>query len=240
MKKKIIHITAIAAIAVGLFFLIERCTKSKQDYSEYFCGGYTEQHELSDEDLVLFRKLMGEAPFTPLSVATQVVAGLNCRFWCRYDDGTENSPGHCFITVYQPLQGEPVISKVQDESGGPEMKVIVDNEGNIGRYIGENGTSYQGEIQDSYWVEKDKAKTETMKACEGQGILTLKDTGKKPVFSRPDTKSDAVGTMIHEQGYVPEVYRCLGYIRGWFLADVDGISGFIQEGLVNWDAINTF
>jgi len=38
MKKKIIHITAISAIAVGLFFLIERCTKSKKDDSEYFCG----------------------------------------------------------------------------------------------------------------------------------------------------------------------------------------------------------
>lgn len=113
MKKKILNITGIAAIALGLFFLVERCTNPKQNYTEHLCGGYTEQHELSDEDLALFRKVLGETPYSPLSVATQVVAGLNYRFWCRYDNGTENSPGHCFITVYQPLQGDPVISKVQ-------------------------------------------------------------------------------------------------------------------------------
>ncbi len=78
-----------------------------------------------------------------------------------------------------------------------------------------------------------------MKAREGQGILTLKEPGTKPVFSRPDTDSDVVGTMIHEQGYAPEVYRCLGYFKGWFLADVDGKSGFIQENLIDWDSINS-
>jgi len=223
-----------------LILHMDKFINYSQPKKEILCGGYTEQHELSDENQSLFRKVMGETPFTPLSVATQVVAGLNYRFWCRYDDGTEKSPGHCFITIYQPLQGEPVISKIQDFSGGPEMKVIIDNEGNVGRYIGENETSYQGETQDSYRIEKEKAHIDTMKACEGEGILTLKDTGKKPVFSRPDTESDTVGIIIHEQGYVPETYRCLGYIKGWFLADVDGIPGFIREELVNWDPINTF
>lgn len=151
-----------------------------------------------------------------------------------YFSGSHNSTNGC------TEQGEPVITKIQDGNGGPEMKVIIDSEGNVGRYIGENETSYQGETQDFYWIEKDKARTEIMKACEGEGILTLKDTGTKPVFTRPDTQSDVAGTMIHEEGYVPEVYRCLGYTRGWFLADVDGKSGFIQEDLVNWDAINTF
>jgi len=203
MKGKILRITAIAAIAVGLFFMIKTLAKPKVDYTEYFCGGernwctlngsgviietgsnsaddsftncyvlkklkmkklgsrqpvtqdllaldmdkfinyakpqkeilcggYTEQRELSDEDLVLFRKVMGEVPFTPLSVATQVVAGLNYRFWCRYDDGSEDAPVHCFVTIYQPLQGEPVISKIQDENGGPEMKVIIDNDSRTG------------------------------------------------------------------------------------------------------------
>jgi len=219
---------------------LEKFLNYAKPQKEILCGAYTEQRELSDEDLALFRKLMGETPCSPLSVATQVVAGLNYRFWCIYDNGTENSPGHCFITIYQPLQGEPVILKVQDCSGGPEMKVIVDNEGNVGRYIGENETSYQGERQDSYWIGKDKAHIETIKACDGQGILTLKNPGSKPVFNRPDTNSSVVGTMIHEQGYVPEAYHCLGYIRGWFLADIDGKSGFIQEELVDWDSINTF
>lgn len=151
-----------------------------------------------------------------------------------YFSGSHDSTNGC------TEQGGPVITKIQDGNGGPEMKVIIDSEGNVGRYIGENETSYQGETQDSYRIEKEKAHIDTMKACEGEGILTLKDTGKKPVFSRPDTESDTVGIIIHEQGYVPETYRCLGYIKGWFLADVDGIPGFIREELVNWDPINTF
>lgn len=198
---------------------------------ETLCGGYTRQHGLSEEDLALFRKVMGETPFTPLSVATQVVAGLNYRFLCT---------GNCTITIFQPLQGEPVVSKIQEENGGPEMKVIIDTEGYVGRYIGENETSYQGEIQDTYWIDKNKARIELMKASEGQGIITLENFGTQPVFCRPDTKSDVIGTMIFEQGYVPEVYRCLGYACGWFLTDIDGKSGFIREELVGWDSINSF
>jgi len=113
MKDKTLHIIVIAAIAVGLFFLIERCTNTPKYCTEHLCGGYTEQHELTDEDMKLFQNVMGESVFTPLSVATQVVAGLNYRFWCRYDDGSENAPGHCFITIYQPLQGEPVLSGIK-------------------------------------------------------------------------------------------------------------------------------
>jgi len=211
-----------------------------QPRKETLCGGYTELHELSDDDMHLFHKIMGETFFTPLSVATQVVAGLNFRFWCRYDNITADSPSHCFITIYKPLQGNPVISGIQNEDGGPEMNVIIDTDGTIGRYIGENENSYHGEIQDDYWISKDKARIDTIKACEGQGILTLKDNGKKPIFSRPDTKSDIVGELIHEPGYVPEVYRCLGYITGWYLVDFEGNSGFVKEEFVNWDAINTF
>lgn len=233
-------IIAICGTAISLFLHFRKSDGYAKSEKAILCGGYTEQHELSDEDVALFRKVMGESGFTPLSVATQVVAGLNYRFWCRYDAGSENSPGHCSITVYQPLQGDPVISEIKDDEGGPEMKVIIDDEGTIGRYIRENETSYQGEIQDSYWVEKDKAKTEMFRASDGQGIITLKSTGRKPAFCRPDIKSDVVGTMTHEEGYVPETYRCLGYIKGWFLTYVDGNSGFIQEELVNWDPINTF
>jgi len=52
--------------------------------------------------------------------------------------------------------------------------------------------------------------------------------------------SGAVGTMVYEEGYVPEVYKCLGYISGWFLTEIDGQTGYIQEDLVTWDAVNTF
>lgn len=120
------------------------------------------------------------------------------------------------------------------------MKVVVGKDGDIGRYLGENETSYHAEIQDDYWVEKANASIETVKACDGKGILSLKVPGSKAVFSIPDTTSSHVGTMIHEEGYVPEVYRCLGYVRGWFLVDISDKSGFVREEFVAWDAINSF
>jgi len=242
--KKILHLSIIAIIAVGFFLLIgalgQKANSCKAEpQKKVLCGGYTEQRKISDEDYALFRKVMGESAITPISVATQVVAGLNYRFRCSYD-GIGKAPGHCLITIYKPLQGEPVISKVQDEDGGPEMKVVIDRNGFAGRYIGEDKNSYEVESQDSFRISKDNATLETRRARDGQGILTLKNTGKKPVFKSPNTKSGVIGTMVHESGYIPEVYRCLGYIKGWFFTDVNGKSGFIQENLVCWDAINTF
>jgi len=122
----------------------------------------------------------------------------------------------------------------------PEMKVIVDNEGYVGRYLDENDTSYHGVIQDEYWIEKEKAHIETVKACDGRGFLSLKVPGKEFVYSSYDTNADVIGTMIYEDGYVPEVYNCLGYVKGWFMVDIDGKVGFIREELVNWDAVNSF
>lgn len=218
---------------------------------EHLCGGYTEQREISEEERKIFRQVLPTEMFTPLSVATQVVAGLNYCFRCRFDTSsagsvaaaaaaTSASPTHCYVTIYRPLQGDPVISGIRDENGGPEMKVVVGKDGDIGRYLGENETSYHAEIQDDYWVEKANASIETVKACDGQGILSLKVPGSKAVFSVPDTTSSHVGTMIHEEGYVPEVYRCLGYVRGWFLVDISDKSGFVREDFVAWDAINSF
>jgi len=125
MKMKLIALVC-ALFAVGMAACVETEGSHQQKENETLCGGYTKLRELEDEDLDIFRKVMGDAAFTPLSVATQVVAGLNYRFWCRFDDKSENSPIHCFVTIYQPLQGDAVLSKVESESGGPQMNVVID------------------------------------------------------------------------------------------------------------------
>lgn len=82
-------------------------------------GGYSEEREPSDEEYQLFRKVtdsMEGMSFTPLSVQTQVVAGINYRFYCRFSDGSEEySPGHCWLTIYKPLpgQGEPKVTSIE-------------------------------------------------------------------------------------------------------------------------------
>lgn len=83
---------------------------------EQIAGGFTRQRELSETEMELFRYVTGEGDtvFTPLSVSTQVVAGTNYRFWCRYE-GLQKS-GHCWITVFKPLpgQGDPQLTSIEE------------------------------------------------------------------------------------------------------------------------------
>ena len=76
-------------------------------------GGYTEQREPTEEEIELFRHVTGtgDMVFTPLSVATQVVAGINYRFYCRYQEA--GNSGHMWVVIYKPLEGEAQLSKIE-------------------------------------------------------------------------------------------------------------------------------
>ena len=93
--------------------------KLLKKHSRPLCGGYTEEREPSEEEYQLFRTVtdsMEGMSFTPLTVQTQVVAGINYRFYCRFSDGSEEySPGHCWLTIYKPLPGqdEPKVTSLE-------------------------------------------------------------------------------------------------------------------------------
>ena len=141
MKKLAIIIAAILAIgAIALWVLptrngsdeecinencenCEQCCKCAADEAPVsgtpLCGGYTEVREPSVEENQFFHEVADTVKgmtFTPLSVQTQVVAGTNYKFYCRYSDETEeNNPGHCYLTIYKPLpgQGEPKVTAIE-------------------------------------------------------------------------------------------------------------------------------
>lgn len=82
-------------------------------------GGYTEQRPLSEQEQALFHQvtqgLTGVA-YTPESVATQVVAGINYRFVCKARTVTlDHETYQAEVTVYQPLpgQGEARITSIK-------------------------------------------------------------------------------------------------------------------------------
>lgn len=87
--------------------------------SENVCGGYSGIREPDMDEYQLFREVTDKVEgmtFTPLTVQTQVVAGINYKFYCRFCDGSEEySPGHCYLTIYKPLpgQGEPTITSIE-------------------------------------------------------------------------------------------------------------------------------
>ena len=94
---------------------------------QQLCGGYTDQREPTDEEIDIFRSVIGgrEVVYTPLSVSTQVVAGINYRFYCRYEDISDGIQrkdadddvkyGYCWITIFKPLpgRGEPTLTSIE-------------------------------------------------------------------------------------------------------------------------------
>lgn len=85
------------------------------DQERQLAGGYTAQREPSEAEIAMFNSVTAgsETVYTPLSVATQVVAGLNYKFWCRYEE--KSGSGHCWVVIYKPLQGEPKVTSVTKE-----------------------------------------------------------------------------------------------------------------------------
>ena len=97
--------------------LAQDCIDLQEDggpANSHMTGAYTDQREPSDEEMAIFRKVTGEGDmvFTPLSVSSQVVAGLNYKFWCRYEDETHGTYGHCWVVIYRDLQGNVTLTSI--------------------------------------------------------------------------------------------------------------------------------
>lgn len=80
-------------------------------------GGYTAFRTMKEEEKTLFTKTMNlkGVNYTPLAVATQVVSGINYKFLCEAKVVIpEAVPYNTLVTVYAPLQGEPVITEIKN------------------------------------------------------------------------------------------------------------------------------
>lgn len=83
--------------------------------SQKMVGAFSESRELTEEDIAIFNTAMAEYGYlglTPLSVATQVVAGMNYMFTCA-GNGPDGSESTCQVLIYKPLQGDPVMKSVE-------------------------------------------------------------------------------------------------------------------------------
>lgn len=78
-------------------------------------GGFSEARELTEDDLAVFNKGTEEYAYlnlVPVSVSTQVVAGLNYMFNCT-SKGPDGQESACQVLIYKPLQGEPCLKSVE-------------------------------------------------------------------------------------------------------------------------------
>lgn len=81
-------------------------------------GGYSEDRDVTPEDLALFNEVMAGAgagvSYEPTKVATQVVAGMNYRFTVTATLLVEPPETYTAqITIFKPLQGEPELVGIE-------------------------------------------------------------------------------------------------------------------------------
>ncbi|MBQ2075637.1 MAG: SH3 domain-containing protein [Muribaculaceae bacterium] len=123
------------------------------------------------------------------------------------------------------------------------MKMVVDSRGNaVGRYV-ESGTStYYISVQDVTTVPKRGHRVVTYSAAKGQGVVYYEQThtGNLNVRKSPTTNSPVVAKIPDPAGYVPDCYKCLGFVKGWFKVKVDGKVGYVRSDLLDWDGMCTF
>lgn len=63
------------------------------------CGGFSDVRDVSAEDIALFNETYeGTEVLVPVRVSTQVVAGLNYRFFCKGTDGRD-----VLVRIFKPL-----------------------------------------------------------------------------------------------------------------------------------------
>ncbi|MCQ2145039.1 MAG: hypothetical protein MJY72_04795 [Bacteroidales bacterium] len=86
--------------------------------AEKMVGAFGDQREITEGEMAMFKTVTANdetSSYVPLSVSTQVVAGINYKFYCRYDPQESEGPAYCWVTIYKPLpgSGDPRILSIE-------------------------------------------------------------------------------------------------------------------------------
>ncbi len=78
-------------------------------WTTYSCDIQPGEREIFD---TAFKGFVG-VNYTPLTVATQVVAGVNYSFFCNAKGVYPNAPNQgAMVTIFKPLEGDPHITAI--------------------------------------------------------------------------------------------------------------------------------
>ena len=131
-------------------------------------------------------------------------------------------------------------------------KVVIDKQGNVGRYLADCGDSYLVMVQDYGLVKKSESRVEEYSAEKGKGIVVLDEDAVKTrvnVRMRPNEKSKKIGTIsATPSGELPEVFKCLGYVSDdsakwggfWWKIKFGNRVGYVAQQFMLWDSIDTY
>ena len=91
---------------------VKEILSSPIEDSPALVGAYGSQRPVTDKELALFKKMTASSAmkFTPISVSTQVVSGINYKFISKCEDAAGIASTMCEITIYEPLSGNPEVT----------------------------------------------------------------------------------------------------------------------------------
>lgn len=78
-------------------------------------GGWTAYHELTAQDRKIWEEAMKGwvgVHYTPTSVSTQVVAGMNYRFKCDAQMPPQEVIWQAIVQIYDPLDGKAHVTDI--------------------------------------------------------------------------------------------------------------------------------
>lgn len=147
------------------------------------------------------------------------------------------------ITIYP---ADYIMPDFRYATGGT---IVVDDEAGVECvYVAEDETRYFIVASDYGWIDKSKGHIERRSAADGQGCITSKVS--KPVYVRlsPGMNTDVIQVIGVAQD-IPDSYECLGYktvsgsgkyglYHSWFIANVEGIIGYVDADEVMWEPYN--
>ncbi|MDQ0595644.1 hypothetical protein QFZ37_004013 [Chryseobacterium ginsenosidimutans] len=82
---------------------------------ELLLGGWTAYHPLTQEDQKVFDEAMRGfvgVKYTPNSVSTQVVNGINYRFKCTASMPPSEVIWEAIVEIYSPIEGTPYVVSI--------------------------------------------------------------------------------------------------------------------------------
>ncbi len=154
---------------------------------------------------------------------------------------------------FRPTDDIDIISPPWDASNlyytfRKEEKVVVDRQGNVGRYLGDCGDSYLVKDRNYRLVRRSEGRIEEYHAEKGDGFLVANGETERrriKVRMRPNENSKVMGTIVYRPDKILEVFPCLGYTDEdhdgfWFKVKVGGKVGYVAEQFMRWDSVNTF
>lgn len=111
-------------LMAGIIVLMAACGSHVRNHettpegkNHIMCGAYSSMRNVSSDELAMFRQVTDtlNLKLKPQQVATQVVAGINYKFVCKYTDKVQATSGTCIVVIYKPLQGNPSLTSLQKD-----------------------------------------------------------------------------------------------------------------------------